>query len=224
MKVRTTLFILMIVFFLFAFLSFIGHANVVPPDIPEDHIYILNLWFVGEASTYGPLPVHVDIYNPDSVGHRYKISVYLSGGCLFFGTLSETREGYVESNSLATVKITLFPVLSGSRTFKLHLWQDGLHVDSEKQELSIAKSDFERNIEDLSYQLSILQTALDNSNSEIDDLNVELDVSEARINKLQMQLNKMYYLVIGCFVTLIAVIVMFYVLLCRRIKSIPAEK
>ena len=225
MRVRIKVFTLILGIVLFALLSFKGFATVIPPVIPEDHIYILNLWFVGvEPSTYGPLPVHVDIQNPDSVGHRYKVSVHLSGGYLFFGTQSETREGYVEGNSWASVDITLFPVLSGIRRFKLHLFQDGLHVDSRKLELNIAKSGFEQNLEDMSYQVSTLQTTLNNLNSETNRLNTELKASNVEISNLQMQLNLMYYMVIGSFVILITVVILLSVILYRRTRSIPAKK
>ena len=227
MKVPPTLFISIIVFSCCLLLPFQCYADVVPPEIPEDRIYILNLLGVDNIRTYTPLSIRIDIYNPDSSDHHYKVAIYLlcKGGDL----LRETREGYVRSESMATVFITLFPASSGSAIFQLHLWQDWIHVERDRRTVVIEESSWEQSIEDLkktvedlSSEIESLRTALEDSNAEIGDLRTDLDDSKTNTEKLQMQLNTMYYVVIGGFALLTFGIVVSSVLLYRRISSVKA--
>jgi len=67
--------------------------------------------------TYEPFDIWLEIENPDTVGHRYRVIVsfedYLLG-----------ENGFMDANSSEIIYLTLVPINNGSREIRVRLYQD----------------------------------------------------------------------------------------------------
>jgi hypothetical protein len=123
----------------------------------------------------------VEIVNPDSTGHSYRILVNFEDYAL-------SENGYISAGGFEIIYFTLVPINHGNQTIGVRLYQDSSGdadwVDEKSKSVIVEKG--------------YLWTQIENLNDKIDGL-------EAENSKLVDLANKMSYAVISLFVIIPAV-------------------
>ncbi len=150
--------------------------------------------------TFEPFDLWIEIVNPDSIGHSYRILVR-------FEDYQISENGYINADGFEIIYLTLVPINYGNQTIRVRLYQDSSGdadwVD-EKTKSVVAEKGY-------------LWTHIESLNDKVDSL-------EADNSKLNDITNKLTYALISLFIIMFAVsITLWWISKKRNVEEAKSE-
>lgn len=126
--------------------------------------------------TFEPFDIWIEIVNPDSVGHSYRILVN-------FEDYRISESGYISAGGFEIINLALVPVYFGNQTIEVRLYQDPSgdadYVDKKTKNITVEKG--------------YLWTEMESLNNKVERL-------EAENSKLNDITNRLTYAVVSLFI------------------------
>lgn len=158
------------------------------PSARADSTLQIALFGSREANikTFQPFDIWLEVVNPDSDGHSYRILVS-------FEDYQLSENGYVNASGFEIIYLTLAPISYGNQTIRVRLYQDSSGgadwVDEKTKSVIVEKGYLWTQIESLNEKVASLET----DNSRLNDMT-----------------NKLTYAVISLFIITFAVGITFW--------------
>lgn len=136
--------------------------------------------------TFEPFDLWIEIVNPDSVGHSYRILVN-------FEDYQLGENGYINASGFEIISLTLVPIHFGKKTIQVRLYQDSSEaadwVDEKSKSVNVEKG--------------YLWTQIESLNDKVESL-------EADNSKLNAIANRLTWAVISLFIIMLAIGITFW--------------
>ncbi len=117
--------------------------------------------------TFEPLFIWVEILNPDSSGHFYKVRIDFEGSTI-------DQNGYVPAGERDVVYFTVTPYVTGNATITATLWQDAYG----------GGDGLEQRTKNVTIEKNYMQVQIENSNHTVQSLQAENARLDTMVNNL----------------------------------------